>query len=99
MIRGRAEEAQVGQQHRAEVAYRCRTGNPFRKYDPLDFELGKSVTVQSRGVQIGMTERNALAFTPENAEYEITVTGFDVRRDIVVRVHEMEADAPETELH
>ncbi len=99
IIRGRVEAEQVGQPLRSEVAYRCRHGNPFRKYSPFDFELGTSINIAARGADVAHAEKNSFEFTPTGMEYEIELTGFDPRRDVLVRVVEANADAAETELH
>jgi hypothetical protein len=84
----------------AEAAYRTRIGDPFRKYSPFDFAIGRSgVTVKSDGAAVSAARDNRIEFESERSDFQLTVTGFDTRRDLVVRVARREDDAPETELH
>jgi hypothetical protein len=84
----------------AEAAYRTRNGNPFRKYSELDFILGKDgVTCAASGADLRLLGGNRIAVTPRGGDYQVTVSGFDRRRDVVVHVSENKDDAPETELH
>jgi hypothetical protein len=99
VIRGHAEADAIGLPLRAEMAYRCRNGNPFRKYSAFDFEVGKSVKIDARGAEVQTARENAIEFRPSMETYEIELTGFDSRRDVVVRVVELETDAAEAELH
>lgn len=70
-----------------EVAYQGRRGNAFKKYHPADFNLQKNpIEVKTRNVEIIMMENNILQFAPRSAECEITVVGFDTRRDLRIRV-------------
>ncbi|HEX6159034.1 MAG TPA: hypothetical protein VF111_02640 [Thermoanaerobaculia bacterium] len=96
----RGTEAAIGQPLRGEVAYRVRAGNPFRKHSPFDFDLltGEAIRIQSEGVQLHPTSVNAFALVPSAAKFQISMKGFDPRRDLIVRVTEA-ADAAETELH
>jgi hypothetical protein len=98
-LHGSGEAREVGRSITAEVAYRLRSGNPFRKYSRFDFELGKDVALQSSGVELRSTDANRIDFTPTDADYSVSFSGFDRRRDLVVRVA-IEGDrASETELH
>lgn len=98
-LRGAGDPGDVGRTVVAEVAYRLRSGNPFRRYSPFDFELGKDVTLQPDGIELREVAGNRIAFTPVTAAYTVAFHGFDRRRDLVVRVA-VEGDlATETELH
>lgn len=92
--------ATVGRPLRAEIAYRVRAGNPFRKHSPFDFDVmhPDGITVKSDGVNVRPTAVNAFELTPTAATFQISMRGFDPRRDLVVRVVEPD-DAAETELH
>jgi hypothetical protein len=85
---------------RAEVAYRTRGGDPFRKYSPYDFAIGRGgVRFASDGAEIRAARDNHIEFLPARNDFHLTVTGFDPRRDLVVRVIGRDDDAPEAELH
>jgi hypothetical protein len=78
------------------VAYRTRSGDPFRKYSPFDFAIGRGgVAVKHDGVEIGAARENRIDFQPRASEFQLTVTGFDRRRDLVVRVTRKDDDAPD----
>jgi hypothetical protein len=96
----RVANAAVGRPLRGEVAYRVRAGNPFRKHSPFDFDLlgGTGITTQCEGVHLRATSVNAFELVPSAAKFQISMKGFDARRDLVVRVVDA-ADAAETELH
>lgn len=95
-----ADPALLGRPLRGEVAYRVRAGNPFRKHSPFDFDLLSEgeISVQADGVLLRRTSINAFEFVPSAPKFQISMKGFDPRRDLVVRVIETD-DAPETELH
>ncbi|HET8797775.1 MAG TPA: hypothetical protein VFO89_08810 [Thermoanaerobaculia bacterium] len=85
---------------RGEVAYRVRSGNPFRKHSPFDFDLagGETIRVQTEGARLRATGGNAFEVVPTAPKFQITMKGFDPRRDLVVRLIDTD-DAAETELH
>jgi hypothetical protein len=84
----------------AEMAYRTRNGNPFRKYSPFDFTLGEgAIQVEAEGVTIRSREANRIEMITTRPHFEVALTGFDRRRDLVVRVSRKGNDAPEAELH
>ncbi len=89
-----------GTRCRAEAAYRTRSGDPFRKYSSFDFSIGHNgIALRHDGVVLGGARDNWLEFQPMRADFQLTVTGFDRRRDLVVRVSRKDDDAPETEFH
>jgi hypothetical protein len=94
------DPALVGRPLRGEVAYRLRAGNPFRKHSPFDFDLLSEgeIGVQAEGVLLRRTSINTFELVPSAAKFQISMKGFDPRRDLLVRVIELD-DAPETELH
>ncbi|MCA1733374.1 MAG: hypothetical protein LC732_07190 [Acidobacteria bacterium] len=85
---------------RAEVAYRVVSGNPFARWDRRDFVLGDPpIAIASRGTAIRALDGNTMELEMAIAEAELTVSGFDPHRDLVVRVTPLSDDAEETELH
>jgi hypothetical protein len=68
------------------AAYQIRSGNPFRSYDPNDFDLGKKpVAIHGLGVRDVSGKENHLEFVIDADEFEVKVTGFDPNRDLAVR--------------
>ena len=85
---------------RAEVAYRVVSGNPFTRWDRRDFILGEEpIAIGSKGTAVRRIDGNTMEIEMAIADAELTVTGFDRHRDLVVRVTPLSDDAEETELH
>ena len=93
----RGTDAAVGKPLRGEVAYRVRAGNPFRKHSPFDFDLD-AIEIQCEGARLRRSSVNAFDLVPSAAKFQISMKGFDPRRDLIVRVVDAD-DAPEAELH
>jgi hypothetical protein len=86
-IRGAAKDRQAPATAAVNVAYEVRRGNPFRQYHPLDFDVAKSpIEVQSRNLTIVRCEGNLLAFRAQRPDFDLVVRGFDLHRDLRVRV-------------
>ena len=90
-----SDASMIGRPLRGEVAYRVRAGNPFRKHSPFDFDLlsGSDITVHMDGAKLRPTSVNAFDVVPTAAKFQISMKGFDSRRDLIVRVVGTE-DAP-----
>ncbi len=68
------------------AAYEIRRGNPFKKYNPLDFELSKGpISIKSEGVRIVSVETNGLRCEILRDDYRIEISGFDPTRDLRVK--------------
>ena len=99
-VRGSGRVHDVGAPFVAEVAYRTRTGNPFRRYSRFDFSLdADGVRIAADGAAVRPLGGNRVEVIPARPDFQVAVTGFDPRRDLVVRVEKREDDASETELH
>lgn len=86
-ISGRPDAEEFPDQLTAVAAYDVRRGNPFKKFRSFDFDLrGNDLQVESAGCDVTITEANRLTVRPTQAGFQVTVTGFDVQRDLVVRV-------------
>lgn len=90
-------EEQVLGEHRFTVkfAYMIPGGNPFNKWSPLDFKLdGKDIKVNYEGENIfykNSSEReNKISFTITGNAFKVSVTGFDINRDLAVDVSRKE---------
>jgi hypothetical protein len=69
------------------VAYELRRGNPFSQYQPPDFELDKPpIQLSTVAAEVTQKQRNLLVLQIQKPDFQVTVRGFDVRRDIRVRV-------------
>ncbi len=68
------------------AAYEVRRGNPFALYQTLDFEMDRApITAAATGAEIVRRERNAIVLRIDEAAFQLTVRGFDPRRDVRVR--------------
>lgn len=71
----------------AEFAYDVRTGDPFKKYIPVDFDLGNGMlTLETTNVDIQVRQENRLEFNIIGEPFEVRVSGFDPYRDLKVRL-------------
>lgn len=69
------------------VAYELRRGNPFSQYQPPDFEMDKPpIQLDAVDAEVAQQQRNLLVLRIQKPDFQVTVKGFDVRRDIRVRV-------------
>ena len=74
---------------RITVAYDVRKGNPFKRYEPLDFDLSSgSIIITSAGCTILNRQRNIIEIELKDNNFNLKVTGFDVHRDLIVSVKE-----------
>jgi hypothetical protein len=100
-LRGSGEVADVGATFTAEAAYRTRHGNPFKKYSAFDFVVGAGgIVFRTDGAALVHARENQISFLAERADFVVAVSGFDLRRDLVVRVtrtNEPESEALMTE--
>lgn len=85
-----ASEADYPVRLKVRAAYDTASGNPFKKYDPLDFTFSKD-----SGLDIGATKGtvslisgsgNELEFEVSGERFQIDVTGFDSNRDLLVKL-------------
>lgn len=74
-----------------QVAYEVRRGNPFSRYQPPDFDLNEApISVLAEGASVERREGNLLVLQVHDADFRLSVEGFDPHRDIRVRVAPME---------
>ncbi|MBS0266909.1 MAG: hypothetical protein JSS02_33590 [Planctomycetes bacterium] len=77
---------------RVAVAYDLSTGNPLKKWSPLDFDFGiaGSVTVKSERVTMQVLAGNELLLTMAGDGFSFSAEGFDEHRDLLVRIDEVD---------
>lgn len=74
---------------RITVAYDVRKGNPFKRYEPHDFDLSSgSIIINSAECSILNRHRNIIEIELTANNFNLKVTGFDVHRDLIVSVKE-----------
>jgi len=75
---------------RIDVAYDIATGNPFKKYNPLDFKLGKNSGIKLEWtpdkVIIRSARENSIRLEVTDIPFKLNVRGFDKNRDLKVRL-------------
>ena len=70
-----------------EVAYDVRQGNPFKRYQPFDFELNRSpIKITGKGVEVSILKSNTLRVSIKEVDFRISVTGFDPHRDLKIKI-------------
>ena len=68
------------------VAYEVRSGNPFKKYTPLDFDLAKPpIDIQVQGARLLLNRENRLQIEVQKGNFKLSVSGFDLHRDLRVK--------------
>lgn len=83
---------------RVAIAYDVLSGNPWKQYEPADFDLTRP---EQSGIRIAdggaaeyeVLEPNRLQITIGGPEFEVHVTGFDPNRDLIVRAYEPKESA------
>ena len=71
------------------TAYEIRSGNPFKKYDARDYRLEDApIQVTYAGVTEVRASGQLLDFIATSVDFNLEVAGFDVRRDLKVKVEE-----------
>lgn len=82
-------------QLRVLTAYHLRRGNPLSKYHPSDFKLNNppiNYKDSLKGILITKAENNQLSLQITDPDFQLVVKGFDARRDLFVKVEEVEND-------
>lgn len=71
-----------------ECAYMTSSGNPLKNYSELDFCMDKDpIAVEGAGVSVVEMEKNRMVLKIDDSDYRVKVTGFDVNRDLYLRVN------------
>tara|TARA_B110000503_G_C7162954_1_gene420518 strand:+ start:229 stop:1560 length:1332 start_codon:yes stop_codon:yes gene_type:complete len=72
------------------VAYDVASGNPFKKYSPLDFRFDKKggigVALTKGGSSVIERKENRIKVLVEKLPFKLMMSGFDPRRDIKVKL-------------
>jgi len=73
-----------------EVAYDTIKGNPFKKYSPLDFKLGKNsaiaIAMTSSTAKVLGNKENVIRVEVLDLPFQLKASGFDSNRDLKVRL-------------
>ena len=80
---------------RIEAGYAVRRGNPFKRCAPEDFAFTRSPLREDpkpSGVVVAREDGNCLELEVRKPEFQFGVSGFDTKRDLVVRAIELEGN-------
>ncbi|HUA68045.1 MAG TPA: hypothetical protein VMA13_05810, partial [Candidatus Saccharimonadales bacterium] len=80
------------------AAYDVRRGNPLGKYHPADFKIGSGGVriAEQNGLRVAERDDNRLLVEILDADFCVTVAGFDEKRDVFVNV-KMKEGADDTQ--
>jgi len=80
---------------RIRIAYDVSRGNPYKRWAPADFDLGKeSKNIGICGGKILNREGNRMELLADSGDFLLKVSGFDPVRDLIVDLRrEVETDA------
>ena len=68
------------------MAYEVRSGNPFPKYSPLDFDVSqKPIQIKLEGGKLLLHKENAVQIEVLGGNFSLAVSGFDPNRDLRVK--------------
>ena len=75
---------------RIEAAYDVASGNPFKKYNPLDFKLGKNggitLAMTSDAAKLISSKENIIRLEVKELPFKFNASGFDINRDLKVKL-------------
>ncbi len=84
----------VPRRMRLLAAYEVLRGDPFKRYSPHDFRFDRRpVRAEAQGARVLEREANRIELLVENLSFEVTVRGFDSRRDLRIKVQPVETEA------
>ena len=83
-----ADDAEFPQRFRVRAAYDTTSGNPFKKYHPMDFDFSKDIKLQAtkESVKILSGSKNEIVFEITSPKFQIHANGFDSNRDLIVKL-------------
>ncbi len=92
-----ASEADYPVRFCVRAAYDTASGNPFKKYDPLDFSFSRKSELRVGATKDTVTlvrrSDNELEFDVSGEAFQVDVTGFDPNRDLLVKLKTVAMEA------
>lgn len=77
-----------------QVAYDRRSGSALRNFSPTDFHLAQApLAINAMNVAYQITSPNSLKIMPNSPQFQLTVSGFDINRDLFVKATQLAATA------
>ena len=86
---------QVGSTLRVSVAYDLPSGNPLKAWCKFDFDFKAKdgpIEFKGSGVEVKATTGNVLEIKVTELDFHLTAIGFDVHRDLFVRIDEADSE-------
>ena len=86
---------QVGSTLRVSVAYDLPSGNPLKAWCKFDFDFKTKdgpIEFKGSGVEVKATTGNVLEIKVTEPDFHLTAIGFDVHRDLFVRIDEADSE-------
>jgi hypothetical protein len=75
------------------AAYETTKGNPFKSYKPYDFAFqGRQLLIACQEAEALDVQDNLLVIRVAGPEFEVSVTGFDRNRDLIVKAIRRKSD-------
>lgn len=87
-------DAEVPKLIEIRTAYDVRRGNALKKYDPADFDLASAefgLEPPPHGIEILERGENRMLVKVLEKDFQLSVTGFDTKRDVLVNIDVKEA--------
>jgi hypothetical protein len=70
------------------MAYEVRTGDPFKKYTPLDFDVSEPpLLIQLSGARLLLNKHNVIQIEVQQGNFKLAITGFDTHRDLRIKTN------------
>lgn len=91
---------EVGSILRVSVAYDLPSGNPMKAWSKFDFDFkDKNSRLQftGNGVNVKAKAGNIMEIEVTKSDFQVTATGFDIHRDLFVRIDETAGDEETSE--
>lgn len=70
---------------RVKMAYERTDSKAFKKYSEYDFDV-RNLTVSTNNIDIITRDKNVIQFDATDTNFELVVTGFDNRRDLIIDI-------------
>lgn len=69
-----------------QMAYEVRSGNPFKKYTALDFDVAAPpIQIELDGARLLLNKHNVIHLEVQKVNFRVSITGFDMHRDLRIK--------------
>lgn len=91
---GNAEAGSPPEELVVTAAYDVRRGNAFMKYREYDFDFSSAaIKKTAAGCDVAAADGNRLVIRPTDPGFTVSVVGFDLERDLILRVNATGGDS------